>query len=558
MDILIRLLHIIGSLGLFLFGMKLMSESLQRATGSRLRRLMARAGERPRSQIAAAAAVTATVQSSSATSVTIVGFANAALVDLRKAIGLLLGVNIGAAATVWIIALFGFLLHCSIISMPLVGLGFALVLLRRKRYRDLGETTIGFALMLFSLSALQTATGGVAAHTAFFNELGTYADLGYLSITLFFLIGVLLTAVLQSSAATIALTMILCQGGWLPFEAGAAMVLGENLGTTATAVLAATELNTAARRTALAHTAINLFGALWCAPLLPWIAEGFEEAFATVGCPPTEGAPIMLALFHTLFNLANIWIVAHFVPQLIRLLSRLVPHVSSNDRRHLFALESGMISTPELALMQADNEIAVHAKRMLKMFNMVRALMTTPHTEAFQHEYEHVEKYEQITDRVEREIIAYLSHIVSQDNSDQTTRRLQTMFRTISRIELIGDDNLELARTIRMKRERDLWFDRTLREDLERLFDLTEQALYQAASLLERSTPKGIQAAREVSEQVRDLTEGWRKDQLERMERGAGNGVAILFFLELTERCAKLVDAATHISLEQQREREDS
>lgn len=550
MDILVRILQIIGSLGLFLFGMKLMSEALQRATGSRLRRSMSRCGETLGSQIRASAEVTAAVHSSSATSATIAGFAHAALIDLRQAIGLMMGANIGTLATVWIIVLFGFELRVSAISIPLVGLGFALVLLRRNRYRDLGETVIGFALMLLGLSVLQAATSAVAAHTAFFDELATYAGLGYPSIVVFLLAGILLTAVLQSSAVTIALTMILCQGGWLPFEAGAAMVLGENIGTTATAVLAATTLNTSARRAALSHTAINLFGALWCAPLLPWIAPGILGLFARLGA----SAPLMLAFFDTAFNLLNVFVAARFIPQLMRLLSRILPHTGSDDRRHLLALDTGLISAPELALMQARHEIATHAKRMLKMFNMVRELTRTPHLEEFRREYAHVEKYEQITDRVEREIIVFLSHIVSQDNSARATARLQRMFRTVSHIEQIGDENLALARTIRAKRESDLWFDRTLREDSERLYDMTEQAIYRMTTCLEHPTREEIGEVRKLNDLVRSWADGRRTDLLARLGQEGAHPTAIFFFLELTERCAKLVDTATHLAVEQSEE----
>lgn len=554
MDILVRILQIIGSLGLFLFGMKLMSEALQRATGSRLRRSMSRCGETLGSQIRASAEVTAAVHSSSATSATIAGFAHAALIDLRQAIGLMMGANIGTLATVWIIVLFGFELRVSAISIPLVGLGFALVLLRRNRYRDLGETVIGFAFMLLGLSVLQAATSAVAAHTAFFDELATYAGLGYPSIVVFLLAGILLTAVLQSSAVTIALTMILCQGGWLPFEAGAAMVLGENIGTTATAVLAATTLNTSARRAALSHTAINLFGALWCAPLLPWIAPGILGLFARLGASAPGSAPLMLAFFDTAFNLLNVFVAARFIPQLMRLLSRILPHTGSDDRRHLLALDTGLISAPELALMQARHEIATHAKRMLKMFNMVRELTRTPHLEEFRREYAHVEKYEQITDRVEREIIVFLSHIVSQDNSARATARLQRMFRTVSHIEQIGDENLALARTIRAKRESDLWFDRTLREDSERLYDMTEQAVYRMTTCLEHPTREEIGEVRKLNDLVRSWADGRRTDLLARLGQEGAHPTAIFFFLELTERCAKLVDTATHLAVEQSEE----
>lgn len=337
-------------------------------------------------------------------------------------------------------------------------------------------------------------------------------------------------------------------------ETGAAMVLGANIGTTATAVLATTTLNTSARRAALAHTAINLFGALWCAPLLPWIVPGIILCFGLFGGLGAGCTPLMLAFFDTVFNLLNVFIAANFIPQLMKLLARILPHEASDDQRRLLALDSGMISTPELALMQAHHEIATHAKRMLKMFNMVRELTCTRQLEEFRRGYAHVEKYERITDRVEREIVVFLSHIVSQDNSERATVRLQRMFRTVSDIELIGDENLELARTIRAKRERDLWFDRTLREDAERLYDMTEEAIYRMTLCLEHPEPEEVGQARKLGEVVRSWAEGRRTELLARLGEEGANPTAVFFFLELTERCAKLVGTATRMAVEQAEE----
>lgn len=295
MDILIRILNIVGSLGLFLYGMKLMSEALQRAAGSRLRRVTGRMAATPLSQIASTAAVTATVQSSSAITVMIVSFVNAGIVNLRQAIGMIMGANIGTTVTAWIIAVFGFELNFSVISVPMVGLGFALILLHKARYRALGEIVIGFALMLLGLAVLQSSMSGVAQNTALFRELAVYADLGYLSVILFVLIGALLTAILQSSSATITLTIIMCQSGWIPFEAGAAMILGENVGTTVTANLAAIVANTSAKRAALSHTLFNVAGLVWVVPLMPWITDGIAGLFAGMGHTGPEAAPLMLA-----------------------------------------------------------------------------------------------------------------------------------------------------------------------------------------------------------------------------------------------------------------------
>ena len=551
MDILILILNIIGSLGLFLYGMKLMSEALQRAAGGRMRRVMGRMAATPLSQISTTTAITATVQSSSAITVMIVSFVNAGIVNLRQAIGMIMGANIGTTLTAWIIAIFGFELNLSIISIPMVGLGFALILINKTHYRALGEIIIGFALMLLGLAVLQSSMSGIAQDTVLFHALAKYAGLGYLSIFLFILIGTLLTAILQSSSATITLTIIMCQSGWIPFEAGAAMILGENVGTTVTANLAAIVANTSAKRTALSHTLFNVAGLVWVVPLLPWIADRIVDLFAAMGNVGPKATPMMLATFHTGFNVLNVCLLVNFIPQIMRAVTWMVPQSPNDNRKRLFALDSGMVSTPELSLMQAHNEITNHAKRILKMFGMVRSLMTTTNAQEFQKEYEHVEKYERITDRVEREIITYLSRITSRDNGEAATRQLQTMFRTISHIELIGDGNMELAKILKAKKEKNLWFNQELRDRLGSLFDLVEQALYVMITNLENPTAEGVERSRGIEEQINLVSARLRSEQLQEAQEQDYKYMAGIAFIEMVVECEKLGDAAVHISVEQ-------
>lgn len=551
MDILILILNIIGSLGLFLYGMKLMSEALQRAAGGRMRRVMGRMAATPLSQISTTTAITATVQSSSAITVMIVSFVNAGIVNLRQAIGMIMGANIGTTLTAWIIAIFGFELNFSIISIPMVGLGFALILINKTHYRALGEIIIGFALMLLGLAVLQSSMSGIAQDTVLFHALAKYAGLGYLSIFLFILIGTLLTAILQSSSATITLTIIMCQSGWIPFEAGAAMILGENVGTTVTANLAAIVANTSAKRTALSHTLFNVAGLVWVVPLLPWIADRIVDLFAAMGNVGPKATPMMLATFHTGFNVLNVCLLVNFIPQIMRAVTWMVPQSPNDNRKRLFALDSGMVSTPELSLMQAHNEITNHAKRILKMFGMVRSLMTTTNAQEFQKEYEHVEKYERITDRVEREIITYLSRITSRDNGEAATRQLQTMFRTISHIELIADGNMELAKILKAKKEKNLWFNQELRDRLGSLFDLVEQALYVMITNLENPTAEGVERSRGIEEQINLVSARLRSEQLQEAQEQDYKYMAGIAFIEMVVECEKLGDAAVHISVEQ-------
>ncbi len=552
MEILIRLLNIIGSLGLFLYGMKLMSEALQRTSGSRLRRAMGRMTATPAAQIASTAAVTATVQSSSAMTVMIIGFVNAGIVNLRQAIGMVMGANIGTTATAWILVLFGFTFDFSVVSIPLVGAGFALILLHRSRYRAAGEILIGFALMLFGLGVLQSVMGSIAIRTGLFQSLTAYAGLGYLSAILFLLIGIVLTAILQSSSATIVLTIILCQNGWIPFEAGAAMVLGENLGTTLTANLAAIRANTSARRAALFHTLFNVTGLLWAVPLLPWISAGICGLFGRDGLSDTTTTlPLMLALFHTGFNLVNVFLCVGFIPSFMRLVTRLVRRTPDESRRRLVAFDSGFLSSPELALLQARNEVTNQAKRVFKMFDMARSLTAIAQTQEFHEVYARVEKYARITERVEREIVGYLSQIASQDNSERAIRRLQLLFRAIARIGLISRENLSLARALRTRKEHDLWFGPEWRERSERLLGLTEQALYLMTTNLETPTDETVEEAREIGRRIEELCTTWRDEQLRAAAGPDYKPLAGIVFLESIAACRELGRTSESVSAAQ-------
>ena len=290
---------------------------------------------------------------------------------------------------------------------------------------------------------------------------------------------------------------------------------------------------------------------MWVVPLLPWIADRIVDLFAAMGNVGPKATPMMLATFHTGFNVLNVCLLVNFIPQIMRAVTWMVPQSPNDNRKRLFALDSGMVSTPELSLMQAHNEITNHAKRILKMFGMVRSLMTTTNAQEFQKEYEHVEKYERITDRVEREIITYLSRITSRDNGEAATRQLQTMFRTISHIELIADGNMELAKILKAKKEKNLWFNQELRDRLGSLFDLVEQALYVMITNLENPTAEGVERSRGIEEQINLVSARLRSEQLQEAQELDYKYMAGIAFIEMVVECEKLGDAAVHISVEQ-------
>lgn len=553
MELLILTLNIIGSLGLFLYGMKIMSEALQRVAGDGLRHVMRTMAATPISQIVTTGAITATVQSSSAITVMIVSLVNASIITLRQSIGMIFGANIGTTITAWIVAIFGFGLNLSIISIPMIGLGFAFILIRgNNRYRNVGEITVGFALLLLAISLLSSSMSTISSNTALFEALGQYADLGFLSIIIFVVIGTLLTALLQSSSATITITIIMCQSGWIPLDAALAMIVGENIGTTLTANVAAIVANTAAKRAALSHTLINTLGMIWVVPMLPWIGRGLQMLWGEWGVGTTAAVPLMLAMFHTLYNIANCCILVGFTNQIVSLVTRMIPQSAGDNRKRLFALDSGLVSTPELSILQAHNEISNHAKRTMMMFRLVRSLPAETNQQEFDSTYARIEKYRDITDRVEREIITYLARLTGGNHAHATTLQLQSMFRTILYLEMISDINMEIAKILHTKRENNLWFNQDLRDKLNSLFDLCEQGLYVMIQAIDNPSAEALQRCGELRDQISQNCHILRNEQLGNIESAQYKYIAGVAFIELVSQGEKMADAIQRMAQQQQ------
>lgn len=556
----VRILTILGSMGLFLYGMKLMSEALQKVAGRRIRNLMQSMTATSSKRILSGTVITTLVQSSSAVTVMVVSFVNAGLLSLRQAIGVILGANIGTTVTAWVIALFGFGMSIGYVSVPLAGLAFVLILFRNENYRSAGYLLMGFALLFLGLFVLQNTFSGLMENSVMEELLADYSDLGYLSILLFVLVGALLTAIIQSSSATIALTLVMCQSGWLPFEAGAAMILGENIGTTITANMAAIVANNTAKRTALSHTLINLFGAIWMTPLLPvftyLITLFMVQVLGTSLLLESSGVAFALALFHTLFNLINVLIIANFIPQLANIAIRLLPQNTTGElesKQRLRVFESGMMSTCELSMMQAQREIGSHIKRTIKMFGFVRELSREVDNEKFQKLYSRIEKYDRITEDVQREIITYLSEISRGDMSRETIRRMQSLFRIITHVEMVADANLNIARIIKRKKEVNVWFTPELRNTLSALFDLLEQALYVMVANIEKPSVETLKKAQALESEIDCRYSMVIEDQSRGLEGKDYNYITAVIFSEIVSECEKLGDSIINISNEANR-----
>lgn len=365
--VIVQILILLGAVGLFLFGMKTMSEALQKLSGHRLRNMLTTMAGSPVRGIVASTAITALVQSSSAVTVMIVSFVNAGMLHLTQAIAMVMGANIGTTVTAWLVVLFGISFDIDLAAVPLIAFAAPLLLLRSERLRNLGNTLIGLALMLLAIHILRDAVTHFSTLSSFENYITLLRGHGHWSPLLFVLAGAAMTAVLQSSSATTALAIILCSTGVIPFKCAMALILGDNVGTTLTANIAATMTNTDGKRAALSHLLFNLVGVLWALPLLAVLARGIASLVAAFGgvSPLLNGSPsqaVALALFHTLFNVVNTLLLAGFIPQAAHALDRLIP--GDRHAKRTSPLEgSALVSTSEMGLYQARENLALCMKR---------------------------------------------------------------------------------------------------------------------------------------------------------------------------------------------------
>lgn len=524
-----------------------MSEALQRIAGARMRNVLAAMTSTTSKRIMSGVLVTGAVQSSSAVTVMIVSFVNAGLLSLTQSIGLIMGANIGTTFTAWLIAIFGFEWNLSMLSIPLIGFGFALILIKSKGYKSVGEIIIGFALLFHGLSILKETLWTIAENETLISLLKNYSDMGFGSVLLFFAIGTLITMIIQSSSATIALTLILCQHGWIPFECGMAMILGENLGTTVTANLAAIVANTNAKRAALSHFLFNMFGVVWMLPLVPVVAYA-ATYIIPVGNP--SFTPVGLALFHTLFNTLNMFILVGFTPQIVRLTTRMLPRPTGESKQRLKLLNTGLLSTSELSIVQVNKEIEDHARRVLKMFGFVRILFRETNQEKFDKLYMRIEKYESITDNVEQEIVSYLTRLTQGDLGNQSSGHVQSMFKIISHIELIADSNLSIAKIIRNKKANNIWFNQELRDNVNGMFDLVEEALYLMTRSIAHHEPQLLESAYAIEKTINHQRTALKEEHFSNIDGQHYKYLAGVIYSDIITESEKLGDAVIHVSEE--------
>jgi len=475
-------LKLLGALGLLIYGMKTMSDALQKMAGPQLRHILGRMTTNRLTGMLTGTFVTCAVQSSSATTVMTVSFVSAGLLTLGQAISVIMGANIGTTLTAWIMSL-GYNVDLTNVVFP--AFFFGMVLIYKKRHRFVGDFLFGIAFMFLSLVMLSAAGKEMdLEHNAVVVDFFASFDTGsYLTILAFLAIGTIITCIVQSSAAVMAITILLCSTGVLPIYLGIALVMGENIGTTATANLAALGANIQARRAALAHLLFNVFGVVWVLCVFyPFV----DMVCRLVGYNPVVGGqatllPVVLAMFHTCFNVTNTAILIGFVPQLERVVCWLLPDRGEQqlEEFHLQYIEGGLMQTPEISVLQAQKETGHFAKRVQQMFAMVRQLLDEHDDEQFQKLYQQIAHQEDITDKTEIEIARYLEHVSDNHLSDITKQKVRQMMREISELESVGDACYNLARTLDHRRESGKTFTPVINERLQTMMSLTDDALTQ-------------------------------------------------------------------------------
>lgn len=472
-------LRLIGSLALFLYGMKIMSEGLQKFAGDSLRRILTAMTTNRVTGVLTGVLITALIQSSSATTVMVVSFVNAGLLTLTQSIGVIMGANIGTTVTAWLISALGFKVDIAAFALPLLAFALPLFFSGKSSRKSIGEFVFGFAFLFMGLQSLKANAPDLGANPEMLAFVQNYTDMGFFSIILFLFIGAILTMIVQASAATMAITLIMCANGWIDYHLGVALVLGENIGTTITANLAALTGNTQARRAALAHLVFNVFGVMWVLVLFyPFTnAVSWFVTHVMKVSDPAVAVSFKLAAFHTAFNISNTFIMIWFVSLIEKTVCTLIKPKVEDEEYHLRYITGGMLSTAELSILQAHKEISLFAERTARMFNMVKELFYEKNEETFLKTYSRIEKYENISDRMEIEIANYLTEVSEGRLSSESKEEIRIMLRAVSEIESIADSCNNLARSIKRRNEFKSEFTEEQNKHLDHMFELVSGAL---------------------------------------------------------------------------------
>ncbi len=581
----IDFLTLIGSLGMFLYGMKIMSEGLQKVAGDRLRSILTAMTKNRVMGLLTGVLVTALIQSSSATTVMVVSFVNAGLLSLAQSVSVIMGANIGTTITAWIISIFGFKVSISAMSIPLIAISIPFIFSSNDRRKSIGEFLIGFAFLFMGLDFLKNAVPDIKSNPEILSFLVEYTNMGYLSVFLFIIIGAILTIVVQSSSATMAITLIMCSKGWIPLDIAAAMVLGENIGTTITANLAAINGNVSARRAAFSHFMFNIFGVIWGLllfyPFMRMISSLVEglgygnpnalvnfvanldsntvnllnegnapEALQSQYADMTVATTYALSLFHTIFNLINVSIMIWFVNMYVKIVTTIIPQKDNDEEFQLRYISSGMLSTGELSLLQVKKETIAFAERTQRMLVMVKDLLHEQEgTEDFNKLFSRIEKYEKISDRMELEIANYLNQIDPASVSVDSEIQIRSMYKIVDEIESIGDSCYHMGRTLVRKVESSTKFTTEIVENIDSMLLLCDQALANMTAILSKNEllEYDLNKAYNKEDEINNFRNQLRHENIENVKKNIYGYQSGTFYMDIISESEKIGDFIVNV-----------
>lgn len=554
----VEVLQLIGALGFFIYGMKIMSDGIQKVAGSKMREILEAMTSNRVFGLITGFLVTALVQSSSATTVMIVSFVNAGLLSLVESIGVIMGANIGTTVTAWLISILGFKVKISALALPIIAIGFPMLFSSRPRLNSWAQVLIGFALLFMGLDELKHAVPDLKSNPQMLSFLQHYADLGYLSTFIFIIVGTVLTLVVQSSSAAMALTLVMCNEGWIPYELAAAMVLGENIGTTITANLAALVGNVHAKRAAAAHFIFNVFGVTWMFVAFPFFLKGISYYMGNFMnmYPSAESAnynpehiPIALSIFHTSFNLLNVFLLIWFVPFIAKTVIRIIPSKGDDEDFSLEFIGRGLVKTPDLSLVEVENEILKFAQLNRKGVQKISDLIEETEYRAQQKLIKKIKEYEDHTDLIELKVGEFLMELAKLEISDAGSARIQSFLSVVNHMESIGDVYYQMSRTVEQKIEKKVWFEESHRVDLREMRDLVFESMKLMRATIKLDPSKiDLTQAIALEKSINEKRDFLRAKNFKRVEKRKTSLEAGLIYMDLLSGYEKIADHVIHVS----------
>ena len=546
-------LQLIGALGFFIYGMKIMSEGIQKIAGNKMRQFLGAMTSNRFAGVFTGFTTTALIQSSSATTVMIVSFVNAGLLTLRQSIGVIMGANIGTTITAWIITILGFKIKMDVLALPIIAFGLPLMFSSNNKYKALSEFLIGFALLFLGLDALKGAVPDISNNPEILHFLEEWTSMGILSTLLFVGIGTIVTVVVQSSSAAMALTLVLCADGIIPFEAAAAMVLGENIGTTITANLAAMVGNIHAKRTARAHLIFNLFGVIWMVVAFNGVTAGIDKYMVASGAQSpfvtAAAIPAALSIFHTVFNIANAVFLIGLVDFIARTVTKMVPSKGDDEEFRLEYIDTGIMLTPELSIMEAKKEVAKFGKITVRMSGFIRTLLLESDPKKKKKLNEKIKKYEEITDQMEIEISTYLAKVSENEMTTLTSQRLRGMLSIVNDLERIGDIFYQMSKSLERKEEEKIWFTPEQRNNVIKILSKVDEAFEIMLKNLESDYGTELmESSVEKEKEINELRNELRIAHLKDMQNKNYSFKGGMVYNDIFSSCEKIGDHIVNVS----------